>query len=806
MNKLNFLPLLLLFGQIILSVAGYTQSSTDSLWNIWQDNSKSDSLRFEALNTYIWENYLFRQPDSAVVLAQIQYDKAQEKGLKEQMATALNTSGVAYGVIGNCSEALDYFKRSLKINEEIKYKKGIARSLNNLGNTYTCLNDNDKALEYFLKCLKVRIVLRDEKGVASVLSNIGIIYKAQGNNAQAIDYFMKSLKMSEKVGNEKSTAAVLSNIGGIYSNQKEYAKALDFYNRSLKMREKTDDKRGMGIVYNNIGVNYYNEGDIAYSRTGNIQFATEKYMKALNNYTKSLSLYEETGNKAGIAGIYTYIGIIHFDLGQFAMKTGNKDLVETKNSLALDYLTKSLRLQEELGNKAGVAAALNTIGKICIGKEDYTKAIFYCTRALRIAQEIDSDIEVKRASHHLWESYKKTSQFEKALQMHELFSETMDSINSEANRNEVIRQEYKYEYEKQAAQDSIRNIEEEKVRDAEFAQQRAEIKAKNNQQLMLYGGMGLMLVFAGFMYNRFRITQKQKNIIEDQKDIVEEKNKEIMDSITYAKRIQSAILPPLKIVKEHLPESFILYKPKDIVAGDFYWFEQKNGKILIAAADCTGHGVPGALVSVICNHGLNRSTREYNLTEPGKILDKTREIVISEFEKSEENVKDGMDISLVSLAYSVRLESDNEVKNTIHLQWAGANNPLWIIRKGVFDEKNTGTNFATEIKTEVIDNHTFIEVKPNKQPISKFDNPQPFTTHEINLQSGDTFYIFSDGFADQFGGPKGKKFKYKKLKDLLLSIQDRGPEEQKKVLENAFENWRTDLEQVDDVCVIGVRI
>jgi serine phosphatase RsbU (regulator of sigma subunit) len=222
-------------------------------------------------------------------------------------------------------------------------------------------------------------------------------------------------------------------------------------------------------------------------------------------------------------------------------------------------------------------------------------------------------------------------------------------------------------------------------------------------------------------------------------------------------------------------DSFVIYEPKDIVAGDFYWMTQKENNVIFAAADCTGHGVPGALVSVICNNALNRSVREYNLSDPGKILDKTREIFIQEFEKSDEDVKDGMDIALCSLSV--------DDKQSSVLKYAGAHNPLWIIRNG-----------------------ELIEYKANKQPIGKFDHVQPYFTHSINLKKGDTFYIFSDGFADQFGGEKGKKFKSANFKKLLLSVQDKSMEEQKKTILETFLSWKGNLEQLDDVCVIGVRV
>ena len=266
-----------------------------------------------------------------------------------------------------------------------------------------------------------------------------------------------------------------------------------------------------------------------------------------------------------------------------------------------------------------------------------------------------------------------------------------------------------------------------------------------------------------------RKTAEEK--LEKAHESLKEKSDEIIDSINYAKRIQTAILPPDKQIKEHLKNSFVLYKPKDIVAGDFYWMEPQENGVLFAAADCTGHGVPGAMVSVICNHGLNRSVREFGLTDPGKILTKTRELVISEFDKSEEEVKDGMDIALCSL-------------NGNTLKFAGAHNPLWIIRKG-----------ATEVE----------EVKADKQPIGKYADASPFKTHDIEMQSGDSIYIFSDGFSDQFGGEKGKKFKAKNFKALLLSIQNESIERQKVLIDEAFENWKGTLEQLDDVCVIGMK-
>lgn len=271
------------------------------------------------------------------------------------------------------------------------------------------------------------------------------------------------------------------------------------------------------------------------------------------------------------------------------------------------------------------------------------------------------------------------------------------------------------------------------------------------------------------------LNREYELIIHRQKDSLSHKNKEITDSIAYALRIQKAILPSQKIMDDLIPNSFVLYKPKDIVAGDFYWLQQKDNKILIAAADCTGHGVPGAMVSVVCNNALNRALHEFNLTIPHLILDKTRELILQEFEKSEEEIKDGMDISMVRLTYNP--------DQTATLNWSGANNPLVIISKN-------GLN----------------EIKADKQPVGKFLNSKSFTDHEIKLEKDDSFYLFTDGFADQFGGPHGKKFKYNLLKSLFEKFRETPMAEQKKLLEQNLTEWKGQLEQVDDVCIIGIRI
>lgn len=287
-----------------------------------------------------------------------------------------------------------------------------------------------------------------------------------------------------------------------------------------------------------------------------------------------------------------------------------------------------------------------------------------------------------------------------------------------------------------------------------------------------------------------KVEEKNKEVIR-QNEVIEEKNKEITDSINYAKGIQEAILPNPNKVKKYLPQSFILFRPKDIVSGDFYWMEEKDGIAFFSAADCTGHGVPGAFVSMVGANGLNRSVNGFALRKCSDILDKLRDLVEETFKKR----KDGMDLGLCGLDIAKK-----------ELQYAGANNPLWVLRKkGLGKLVVDGEEIEPNLEGDFCD---LYEVKADKQPVGAFEAAKPFTNHLIKVVEGDSIYVFSDGYPDQFGGPKGKKFMSKSLKKLLVSIYDKSMDDQHDVLNSRIEEWMEEgnIEQIDDICVFGVRV
>lgn len=421
------------------------------------------------------------------------------------------------GYLYSMQDSAFYFAQLMHDFAESKgLKKFQARALNTQGASFNIKSNYPKALEYFKKGLTLREEINDKPGTASSLNNIGLIYQGQGDNKRAIEFYSRSLKIVEQIGDERGVAIALNNIGTLYRDQENFAKAKEFYSRALKISEKISDKQGLAGGYNNLGMVYRSEGNQA---------------KGIEYYLLSLKINEEIDNRQGMALALNNIGIIYKNFAEY-----------TK---ALEYYERSLKIRTELGDNKGIATSLNSIGVIHFKMENFSEAIQYSKRSLDIASKIGSVSQIKDASQALYDAYKKTGKDRDALEMHELWVEMRDSINSEQSKKELVRQEFKYQYEKKAAADSVKATEEKKVVDAQF-------KQEQTQRYALYGGVALLLIFGGFMFNRFRATQKQKNIIEIQKQIVEGKQKEVLDSIYYAKRIQQSLLPTEKYIYKSL--------------------------------------------------------------------------------------------------------------------------------------------------------------------------------------------------------------------------------------------------------------
>lgn len=633
--------------------------------------------------------------------------------------------------------------QSLSQLDRNKYLKLYATTYSNLGYYYDDRGDFATALQSYHKGLKISESINDSAGISHAFMNIGAVYQSMQEVFQALAYYEKSLAIDKALKDTIGIARTVSNIGAIYSSNQETEKALAYLNESIELKSAIKDWEGVASSYINLGIT----------------------LKQMNHWDEALASY-----------------------------------------------LKGLEILKELNDSRAISTTLYNIGNLYFESGKITQAQPYLTESLNIAQSYDFLPEIKETSLLLSRVYEEKGKFKDALKMFKLYTSAKDSITNEASLRASIQLQTQYEYEKKVTADSIKNTEAEKIYQANLEAQKAigekhrvELSLRKKQNIFLFIGLGILAIFGFFMYNRFKVSQRQKHIINEQKKVVEFQkeeterqhkqletvHKEVNDSIHYARQLQLAILPSIEDLNTHLDNSFVLFLPKDIVSGDFYWMQQlqEQDKVLFAVADCTGHGVPGAMVSVVCSNALNRVVKEFGIHEPAAILNKTRELVIETFSRSGKNVRDGMDIALCAL---------EEGK----LTFSGANNPLWIIR----DLNKMSETQQLQKGVELTTTHGLLDFKANKQPIGLYGEMKDFDQIVVPTFVGDMVYIFTDGYADQFGGEKDKKLMSKPFKRKLLEIQNLSIQEQKEELRNFIRIWKGKNEQVDDICIIGVRI
>ncbi len=574
--------------------------------------------------------------------------------------------------------------------------------------------------------------------LAAVTSNLAYVDQLKGNYVSALNLFNKALAILKKYPRADYEGILLNNVGIIHLEMQDYDNALYYYQMSEKIQLQENNKPGLALAYGNIG---------------NVLKKKGQMQKAEEYLFKGLAIYESIGDSIGWARMHSSIASFYASNQEYQKALNEYRIIE-------NFVTKrvNFNLYSEMLNN--LAYINNKIGNTNEAKIIALKAIPVVKRNGELSSEM-------LLSKLLSEIYAKEGKWNEAYKFQKIYITLNDTLSKNDNKKAALRQSFQYEYDKQKELDKKEN---EKL----LAIQEA--KTQRQRLITLFFSIGLIVISALslLIYKRWKITRNQKEVIEQQKDILEIKNSEITQSITYARRIQAAILPSEKSVQTLLKDSFIVYLPKDIVAGDFYWLEHVDGKIYIAACDCTGHGVPGAMVSVLCNSALNRAINEFGKRLPGEIFDKTRALVLESFSKSDDEVKDGMDASLACL----------DIANDT-LKWSGANNPLWIYRHN---------------------NKLIEEVKPDKQPIGEGYEFKPFTTHQLNLEKGDIIYLFTDGLADQFGGIKGKKLTKAKLREFMLTITQHSMIDQRNELLNFYKQYKGNTEQVDDICFIGVKV
>ncbi len=705
------------------------------------------------------------------------YNKINDK---EGEANGYNNIGTILLYQSKSDKAEEYFNKALEIKNKIGNKKDIAVALNNLGVLYQNLNKLDKSFEYFIKAQKKYKEINYLQGLAEVYQNIGLIYQSQGEHKKSIENLLLSIKIYKSLNNS-NLPSVYNNLGSVYEDQANYKKAIEVFNKSLKISEKNNDKKSKGMSINNIAnvyikldnldkaLIYYKEANkiftdieyaegiaITYTGLGNIYSNLGMHDKAIEFYNKSVVLNERLNNFERLSDVYQNLGALY----------------EFKNDTkkALYYYEKSLKLKENLGINDKIALTLQTIGSIYKNDNNYEKALEYYNKSFDIAQRMNQKEIIALYYKYLSEIYYLKNNYKIAIE--NLFK--YNSINDSIKNNEITKQiteiMTKYETDKKEQEIEKLNIKNE-LNNTKIRQ----------QYFIIFGFGGLIILVVLFLFLILRQFKQKKaaNIkLQSQNKIILEQSKEITDSINYAKNLQTAILPSDDKIKSFLPNSFILYKPRDIVSGDFYWIHKKDNKIIFTAADCTGHGVPGAFMSIIGSLLLDYTIEDLNNFNAADILSNLKVKLVKTLnpEENKRKVQDGMDMAMIVF-------TQNE--DSISVDYSGAYNPLYLIRNGILTE-----------------------YKATKMPVGLYQIgiEKTFINNTIDVHKDDLLYIFSDGYADQFGGKKGKKFKSKNLKQLLVDIHKKDMNKQKEILNNNFEKWRDSNEQIDDVLLVGIKI
>lgn len=647
---------------------------------------------------------------------------------------------------------------------------------------------NDVIVQLGIYNKKKAIEIGDYAKAGTALKNTAAIFYYGGNYDSAIFYYQQSLKYYKKANYSKGIAASYQNLGNIYFQQANYKKALKYYFESLPRYEAINYQKGISSIYDAIGNVYKADND-----KGNLEKSLKYYRKAFDvknqfgnepilvysyirigdvfltqstdnvQYTDSSLYYFRKAKKIiNKYNMLKYMGVVYDGLGSIFR-------LREENDSAYFYFKESLKLKKEMKNTFGIVSTKKYLAEYFMSVGNNDSATYYYNEAINDAREINADQIIHDIALVLSDIYKNNKDYKKSLELYQEYVSIHDSLQNDEAKKHMARLEMQYEFDKK-----------EKLKEAEIKRQKVISRGA-------IGGLIFMIFMAIFIFRSYKskkraneLLYEKNNKIEHQKDVIEEQNENIKDSIIYAQRIQQAVLPPKDFLNDYFTNHFVLFKPRDIVSGDYYWAKKKNNKLIFTVADCTGHGVPGAFMSLLGISFLNEIiTHLYEEEiEAAIILSILREkikVSLKQTGKSNEN-KDGMDMALCVI---------DKDKNT--LSFAGANNPLIIVRDG-----------------------KLIEHKADRMPVGiYFKEDEGFTNNIIEIKPKDKFYLFSDGYVDQFGGEKGRKFMSKRFKKLLLDLDKEPLTNQKEILDNTIEEWINYQKdgknwQIDDIIVMGL--
>ncbi len=815
---------LLILGTFYPSPGNNSKNTIDSLQEILQQ-AKTDTTICRAL-LELGTAYAASMPDSALSYYARCRDLAKTKNLQKFQANSLVKTALILRKKGQFEQAMENYTNASEIWEDLDELKEVAFCHTGIGVIYMQQANYDLAIEWFIKAAEISAKINDTTEMSARFNNVGWASIRKGDYDQAAEYLTKSAEFARITGNKQQEAITLNNLGNVYYFKGNFEKAVDFYFRSLKISEELGQKTEMSNCYINIGniqayqqnwdkaIEYFNHAlelmvqvddkakiSACLNNLGNVYDSKGDPDKAIEYYSKSLEIAKKTSNKKQMADLYLNIGLVEANRSNYIQ--------------AIENYSKSLCLVEEMGDQHGIAMIYSSLSDYYIQlakkkkdgmvAENLNKAIEYGKKSYNLSLQIGAVAMQNEVSAHLIKAYSLLGNYREALKYANIFIETKDSIFKEEKTKALTEMETKYQTEKKQQE-----IEKQKLT---IDKQQADISRKQAQRNLFIIGSALLLLLVLVVYRSFLqkkkanqiITEKnvllseaneeiraqrdeieaQRDEIERQRDMVMEQKKQIEEihgeltsSIRYASRIQGVMLPSPDEMFQILGEHFILFLPRDVVSGDFYWAARVGQMQVFCVADCTGHGVPGAFMSMLGISLLNEAVHNQSITQASHVLEWMRENIIHSLKQKglEGEQKDGMDISLCAVDTV-----------TLEMQFAGANNPCWIVRSN-----GEGSSIT--------------ELKPDRMPLAIHRRMEPFTNQVFRLEKGDRIYLLSDGFEDQFGGPEGKKYMVKRLREFVVAHSALAMEEQKALLQNELLQWRGTNEQVDDVTILGVKI
>lgn len=734
MRLLTVLTFILSFS---VSLIGQTRK--DSLLREFR-NAETPEKKSEG--AYLLARYWLQRGamDSAKAMVAEVEKIAKSTGDVLQTARLHFINGILFSEKGEDKKAVEYYNKAIGILRGTPHQMLLADVLSALAMKQLGHGQYDDAVRNGREAVALIGTEKPNRTVCEARLSIGSAFLQMGNKPEALENIQQALEVSKKVKSRHYEMEALIFLGSVYNDGKDQDKSLGYFQEAYKISVELKAEPAQAAVQIYIA-NYYYE--------------TKDYKRALVLYEEAARLNNELEMWENYAGALGNIGNIYFDLGDYHK--------------AENYHHQAIAIFEANDAPQGSVIALTNLAAAKLKLLEYDSAEYYYLKSQRIAEEMNSLLDYIENYKGLAELYEAKNDYQKAYTNYKLYKQYSDSVFNESNTQKMTELEMNYKFQQQENEREVK--------------EQARIKRQNLIYLSAGIGMIALLIIFIMVWRVSALRKKANTSLErsnreilNQKDIIEQKNKEITDSINYAERIQRALLGSETILKQYVPGHFIMNRPKDIVSGDFFWSVFTQDKLVVVTADCTGHGVPGAFMSMIGVNFLNYLVMQQHITDPGEVLNKLRDEVINALNPkgNEQEGRDGMD--MVICVY--------DLKN-MQMQYAAANNPLWLVRNG-----------------------SIVVYPADKMPVGKYEaaHTLPFSTHTVALQPDDVIYTFTDGYADQFGGVRGKKFKYKPLQELLLANHRRSFGDQHEILEKTFDSWKGNLEQVDDVLVVGVRI